>query len=109
MTTAHGATAASNPGRSGKAFDCGEKVKIVTVRGAVPISVSVSVPNVVGQSLNKAETRLYCLGLKYAPLSVTSPSASNGSIVGQSPRAGTMMQLPDTVPVHILVACCRNN
>ena len=89
-------------GTTGTTFDCGEGSGVVAPPGAAVAGVTVTVPNVVGESMTKAETALSCAGLEYTLLSVPTPSAPAGSILDQSPAAGTMMELPGTV--HLTVA-----
>jgi len=88
-------------GTTGTTFNCGEGSGVASAPGAVA-GTTVTVPNVVGESMTKAETALYCAGFKYTVLSVPTQSAPAGSILDQSPAAGTVMELPGTV--HLTVA-----
>lgn len=83
-------------------IDCGTGSAIVAPQGAAAASATVTMPNVVGQSLTKAETELSCSGITYTLLSVPTQSAPANSILDQSPAAGTTETLPATV--HLTVA-----
>jgi hypothetical protein len=87
---------------TGTTFDCGKGSEIVAPSGDVEGSTSVTMPNLVGRSLTKAETELYCSGIRYTVLSVPTQSAPANSILDQSPAAGTMVTLSATV--HLTVA-----
>jgi hypothetical protein len=81
---------------------CGEGSGVAPVPGAAVAGPMVTVPNVVGESTTRAGKELYCAGFTYTLLSVPTQSAPAGTILDQSPAAGTVMELPSTV--HLTVA-----
>jgi PASTA domain len=108
-TTGPTPTATPNPTRSASApdrsttFICGKRSEIVIgPPNAARESTTVTMPNVVGQTLTKAEDELYCSGIRYTVLSVPTQSAPANSVLDQSPAAGTMVSVPATV--HLTVA-----
>ncbi|MBV8951675.1 MAG: Stk1 family PASTA domain-containing Ser/Thr kinase [Actinobacteria bacterium] len=58
-------------------------------------------PNVVGQTEAQARFNLVAAGFKVATQPVTSDTVPNGSVVSQSPSAGTKLHKGDTVTLHV--------
>lgn len=81
-------------GSTSPPFNCGQGSQLAPTPAA---GFTVTVPNVVGEPLKTAETTLYCTGFKYTVLSVPTQSSPAGSILDQSPAAGTLMEQPGTV------------
>lgn len=83
-------------------INCGTTLEIVPAAGPSTANATVTMPNLVGESLNQAETELSCSGIRYTVLSVPTQSAPANSVLDQSPAAGTTVRLPATV--HLTVA-----